>query len=149
MDCIVQGVAKSQTQLSNFHFTSLHKRLLSSSSVSAIRMVLSIYLRLLIFLLVILIPACGSSSLAFCMMYSACKLNKQGNTIQLCHTSFPILNQSLIPCLVLTVAFWPTYRRQASQETGKVVWYSHLFNNFPQLVMIHIVLGFSIVNEAK
>jgi len=42
----------------------------------------SAYLRLLIFLLAILIPACGSSSLAFLMMYSAYKLNKQGDNIQ-------------------------------------------------------------------
>ena len=39
------------------------------------------YLKLLIFLLEILIPACASSSLAFCMMYSAFKLNKQGDNI--------------------------------------------------------------------
>ena len=34
-------------------------------------------------------------------------------------------------------------------ETGKVVWYSHLFKNFPQFVVIHTVRGFSIVNEAE
>ena len=37
---------------------------------------------------------------------------------------------------------------QVSQETGKVVWYFHLFKNFPQFVVIHIAKGFSIVNEA-
>ena len=37
---------------------------------------------------------------------------------------------------------------QVSEETGKVVWYSHLFKNFLQFVVIHIVKGFSIVNEA-
>ena len=36
---------------------------------------------------------------------------------------------------------------QVSQEAGKVVWYSHLFKNFPQFVLIHRVKGFSIVNE--
>ena len=36
---------------------------------------------------------------------------------------------------------------QISQETGQVVWYSHLLKNFPQYVMIYIVKGFSIVNE--
>ena len=36
-----------------------------------------------------------------------------------------------------------------SQETGKVVWYSHLFKYFPQLFMIHTVKSFSIVNEAE
>ena len=38
---------------------------------------------------------------------------------------------------------------QVSQEAGKVVWYSHLFKNFPQFVVIHIVKGFSVVNEAE
>ena len=36
---------------------------------------------------------------------------------------------------------------QLSQETGKLVWYSHLFKSFPQSVMIHTVKGFSIVDE--
>ena len=36
-----------------------------------------------------------------------------------------------------------------SQETGKVVWYSHLFQNFLQFVVIHTVKGFSIGNEAE
>jgi len=39
--------------------------------------------------------------------------------------------------------------KQISQEAGKVVWYSHLFKNFPQFVVIHTVKGFSIVNEAE
>ena len=38
---------------------------------------------------------------------------------------------------------------QISQEAGKVVWYSHLFKNFSQFVVIHRVKGFSIVNEAE
>ena len=38
---------------------------------------------------------------------------------------------------------------QISQEAGKVVWYSHLFKNFPKFVVIHTVKGFSIVNEAE
>ena len=37
---------------------------------------------------------------------------------------------------------------QASQEAGKVAWYSYLFKNFPQFIVIHTVQGFSIVNEA-
>ena len=80
------------------------KRLLSSSSLSAIRVVSSAYLRLLIFLLQFLIPACASSSPAFLVMYSAYKLNKQGDNIQPWHTPFPIWNQSVVPCPVLTVA---------------------------------------------
>ena len=60
--------------LSSFTFI---KRLFSSSSFSAIRVVSSAYLRLLIFHPIILIPVCSSSSPVFLMMYSAYKLNKQ------------------------------------------------------------------------
>ena len=38
---------------------------------------------------------------------------------------------------------------QISQEVGKVVWYFHLFKNFPQFVVIHRVKGFSVVNETE
>ena len=64
----------------------------------------SIYLSLLMYLPAILIPACDSSSLAFCMMYSVCKLNRQGDNIKPCHTPFPVLKHSVVLCLVLTVA---------------------------------------------
>ena len=70
----------------------------------------SAYLRLLIFLLAILIPAHTSSSPAFLMLYSAYKLNEQGDNIQPWRTPFPIWNQSVVPCPVLTVASWPAYR---------------------------------------
>ena len=97
------------SQLFHSPFTFI-KRLFSSSSLSAIRVVSSAYLRLLIFLPAILIPACDSSSPAFLMMYSAYKLNKQGDNIQPWRTPFPIWTQSVVPCLVLTVASWPAYR---------------------------------------
>ena len=38
---------------------------------------------------------------------------------------------------------------QISQEAGELVWYSHLFQNFPQFVVIHTVKGFGIVNKAE
>ena len=38
---------------------------------------------------------------------------------------------------------------QISQEAGQVVWYSHLFQNFPQFIVNHTVKGFGIVNKAK
>ena len=38
---------------------------------------------------------------------------------------------------------------QVSQETGQVVWYSHLFQNFPQFTVIHTVKGFGIINKAE
>ena len=36
-----------------------------------------------------------------------------------------------------------------SQEAGQVVWYSRLFQNFPQFVVVHTVKGFGIVNRAE
>ena len=99
---------KPTFSLSSFTFIN---KLFSSSSLSAIKVVfISAYLWLLIFLLEILIPACSSSSPAFLMMYSAYKLNKQGDNIQPWRTPFPIWNQSVVPCPVLTVASWPVYR---------------------------------------
>ena len=86
------------------------KRLLSSSLLSAIKVVWSAYLRLLIFHWAVLIPAYDSSSLGFCIIYSAYKLNKQSDNIQSWYTPFLIWNQSVIPCPVLTVASWPAYR---------------------------------------
>ena len=38
---------------------------------------------------------------------------------------------------------------QVSQDAGKVDWYSHLFKNFPQFVVIYTVNSFSVVNEAE
>ena len=64
-----------------FSLSSFTKSLFSSYSLSAIKVESSAYLRFLVFLLAILIPACASSSLAFCMMDSAYKLNKQGDNI--------------------------------------------------------------------
>ena len=92
---------KSAFSLSSFTF---NKRLFRSYLLSAIRVVSYACLRFLIFLLVILIPACASSSPAFHVMYSAYKLNKWDDNIQPWHTPFPILNQSIVPPLVLTVA---------------------------------------------
>ena len=123
------------SQLFHSSFTFI-KRLFSPSSLSAMRVVSPAYLKFLIFVPAILIPACASSSLAFCMMYSAYKLNKQGDNIQSCHTPFPIWKQSVVPCPVLTCFLTCI---QIPQEAGKVVWYSYLFENFPQLVVIHLV----------
>ena len=107
----------------------------------------SVYLRLLIFLLKILIPACASPSLAFCMMYYAYKLNNHGDNKQPQCTPFPILNQPIVPCLVLTTAFWHAYRFLRRQVRWSDIPSS--FKNFPQFVVIHTVKGFSIVNETE
>ena len=226
---------KSVFSLSSFTF---FKRLFSSSLLSAIKVVLSACLGLLIFLPTVMIPVCVSSSPAFLMMYSAYKLNKQGEniwsfkkffffTLQYCigfarhqHASamgvhmFPILNppptslpipslwgssQCTIPKLpvsciepglaihflydiihvlmsfsqiihplpliygldVLNFQFWTCPLSmsvsnccfltciQVCQEAGKVVWYSHLFQNCPQFVVIHTIKGFSVISEAE
>ena len=118
----------------------------SSSSLSAIRVMSSAFLRLLIFLPAILIPACASSSPSFLMMYSAYRLNNQGNNIQPWYY-FPDLEPACCSmsgsnCCFLTCI-------QIYQEIGKVVWYSHVFQNFSQFIAIHTVKGFGIVNKAE
>ena len=106
----------------------------------------SAYLRLLIFLPAILIPACASSSLAFLMMYSAYKLNKQGGNIALTCSFLDLeptyRSMSSSNCCFLTCT-------QISQEADRVVCYSHLFQNSPQFVVIHIVKGFGMENKAE
>ena len=97
------------------------KRLFSSSLLSAIRVVLSTYLRLLIFLPEILIPACASSNLTFHMRYSAYKLNKQGDNIWPWPTPFPVLSQSVVPCPVLTVRCLLTCIQILQEEKGGLV----------------------------
>ena len=134
---------KPTFSLSSFTFI---KRLFSSSSLSAIRVVSSAYMRLLIFLPAILIPACASSSLAFLVMCSEYKLNKQG-TIYSLHVFFHYLKRvcystSRSNCCFLTCILM-------SQKAGQVVWYSHLFQNFQQFVVIHTVKYFSIVYKAE
>ena len=91
-------------------FFILIKRLFSSFLLSADRVVSSAYLKLLMFLPPILIPACDSSTLAFLMMCSAYRLNRQGKSRQLCRIPFSVLNQSVVTYRVLTVASWSAYR---------------------------------------
>ena len=79
-------------------------------------------------------------------MYSAYKLNKQGDNIQSWCTPFPNWNQSNVPCLVLTVASWPAYRFLKRQVRWSSIPIS--FRIF-QFVVIHTVKGFSVVNEAE
>ena len=109
------------SQLFSLSSSILIKRLFSSSLLSAIMVVLSAYLRLLLFIRAIFLLACDSCSPAFCVMYSAYKFNKQGDNIHPCHTPFPIWNQSMVPCPVLTVASWPAYRFLRSQVRWSVI----------------------------
>ena len=80
------------------------------------------------------------------MMHSAYKLNKQGDNTQPWCIPFPVWNQSVVPCPVLTYFL---IHIQISQEAGQVVWYSHIFKNFWQFVVIYTVKGFGIVNKAE
>ena len=84
--------------------STLIKRFFSSSSLSAMSVISSAYLRLLIFLPAVLISSCNLSSMAFRMMCSVYKLNKQGDNKQSSRTPFSILNQLVVPYRVLTVA---------------------------------------------
>ena len=53
--------------------------------------------------------------------------------------------------LLFRVQLWMLllYLHTGFSEAGEVVWYSHLFQNFPQFIVIHIVKGFGIVNKAE
>ena len=113
---------KPTFSLSSFSFI---KRLFSSSLLSAISVVSSAYLRLLIFFPAVLIPACASSSKTFLVMYCAYKLNKQGDNIQPWCTPFPVWNQSNVQFLVLTVASCPAYsflKRQVRWSGIPISW---------------------------
>ena len=107
----------------------------------------SAYIKLLIFLLANLIPACASSSPAFLMMHTTYKLNKQGDNIQACCTPFPIWNQVCCSMCSSKCCFLTCI--QISQEAGKVVWYSHLLKNVPEFFVIHTVQGFGILNKVE
>ena len=78
-------------------------------------------------------------------MYSASKLNKQGDYTALTYpfpNLEPVCSMFGSDCCFLTCI-------QISQEAGKVVWNSHPLKNFPQFVVIHTVKCFSAVNEAE
>ena len=79
-------------------------------------------------------------------MYSVYKVNKQVTVYSL-EYSFPDLepvccSMSSSNCYFLTCI-------QISQEAYKVVWLSHLFQNFPEFIVIHTVKGFGVVNKAE
>ena len=80
-------------------------------------------------------------------MCSAYKLNKQGDSKQALSYSF--LNLEPVSCSVQDSNCCFLTGIQVSQETGKMAWYSCLFNSFPQFVIIHRVEGFSTVNATE
>ena len=71
---------------------------------------------------------------------------RPGDNIQPWHTSFPIWNQSIVPCLVLMVASWSVYRflRRHVRWSGiPISW--RIFHSF----VIYTVKGFGLVNKAE
>ena len=79
-------------------------------------------------------------------MYSAYKLNNQGDNIQPWCTPFPIWNQSVVPCALLAVASWPAYRFLKRQVRWSGIPISLWFFQF---IVIHRVKGFGIVNKVE
>ena len=79
-------------------------------------------------------------------MYSAYKLHKRVTVYGLTYSFSDVepvcCSMSSSNCCFLTCI-------QISQEASQVVWYSHLFKNFPQFVVIHTVKGFGVVNKAE
>ena len=126
---------KPAFSLSSF---TLIKRLFCSSLLSAIEVVS-------LFLPAILTPTCESFSAAFHMMYSAYNLDNQVDDIQHWHTTFPILNQSIVLCPVLTVASWPAYKFLRRKVRWSDIHIS--LRIFHSLLYSH--KDFSIVNEAE
>ena len=83
------------------------------------------------------------------MMYTACKLNKQGDNIQTWHTTYSFTSLEPVCCSVSSSNCCFLTCIQISQEAGQVAWYFHLFKNFPQIIVIHTVKGFGIINKAE
>ena len=121
------------SQLFSLSSFTLTKRIFSSSLLSAIRVVLSAYLKLLIFLPTILIQVtCDSSSPVFLMMYSAYKLIHAGWQYTASTYTFPYFEA--VCCSISSSNCWFLTCTQISQEEGQVVWYSHLFKYFHSLL---------------
>ena len=105
--------------------STLIKNLFSSSSLFAIRMVSSVYPRLLIFSQQSWFQLVIHPASAFYMISSVYRLNKQGDNIQPWRTLFPIWNQLIFPRPVPTVASWPVYkflRRQVRWSGIPISW---------------------------
>ena len=104
-------------------------------------MISSAYLRLLIFLLAMLISALLHPGILHDVLIQAwwqyTALTYSFPNFEPVHCSMSSSN-----CCILTFL-------QDFQEIGKVVWYSHLFKNSPQFVVIYTVKGFDIINEAE
>ena len=128
-----------------FSLSSCPLKRLFSSSFSAIRVVSSAYLRIVIFLPAILIPACASSSLAFCNVLCTL-LNKKADNTQPWHTTIPVCNQFVVHDWFYLLTSWPAYRFLMKQVRWSGL---PISKNFPQFVVTYTVKGFGIVNKAE
>ena len=133
------------SQLFHSPFTFI-KRLFSSFSLSAIRVVSSASE------VIDISPSNLDSSFCFIQpgishdILCIYKLSKQGDSIQSWCTPFPVLNQSIVPCPVLTVL--PDLRTYFSRgRSGGLVF--PCLEEFSQFVVIHTVKGFGIVNKTE
>ena len=129
--------------LSLYSFT-LMKKLFSSSSLSAFRMVSSSYLRLLMFPHLSWFQLCHP---AWHFSWYAQHTNQTG--CQQTALLYSFLDLESISCSIQGSNCCFLICIQVSQETGKMVWYSNLFKSFPQFIMIHTVKGFGIVNKTE
>ena len=132
---------KPTFSLSSFTFI---KRLFSSSSLSAISVVSSAYLKLLIFLQqswfqLVLHPV---QHFSWCTLHISeiSKVTIYSLGILLSQFGTSCCSMSNSNCCFLTCI-------HISQEAGQVVWYSHLLKNFQQFIVIHTVKGFAVVNK--
>ena len=107
-------------------------------AIQPIRIVSSVYLSLLIFLPAVLILACESTNLAFCMMYSAHKLNKQGDNIQPWCSPFLILHQYMNRKLPYTSWILKRERNQRSnyKKRAFLAIFLHLLHKYLQFVSL-------------
>ena len=108
---------KPTFSLASFTFI---KAFFSSSGLSAIRVVSSVYLRLLIFLLAILIPACASSRPAFLMMYSTYKLNiSRDITLP---TKVRLVKVMVFPVVIYGCGSWTVKKAESQRIDAFELW---------------------------
>ena len=113
------------------------KRLFRSASLSAIR-------RVVICISEVIDISPGNLDSSSCFIQPS--ISHDVLCIQVWHTPFPICNQSVVPCLVLSVASWPAYRFLRRQVRWSDIPISlRIF----QFIVIHTVKGSGIVNKAE
>ena len=108
--------------------------------------VMSLLFNMLSRLVITFLPRSKQASSNFMAAVTVCSdfEPKKINSVTVSIVS-PSLCHKVIGPDAMILLFWML----SSQEAGQVVWYSHLFKNFPQFVVIHTVKGFGIVNKVE